>query len=65
MGATHAITKIYQKFKNRIPRELDVTFDFLRICMIQMILHMFMCIHKALVSLDEVIHLKLNLKYLE
>ena len=31
MGAAHAISKIEQKFQNRIPRELDKNFDSPRI----------------------------------
>ena len=31
ISATHAVSKIYQKFQNRIPRELDENFDIPRI----------------------------------
>ena len=33
MGATHAISKLKQKFQNRIPRELDQNFYIPRITM--------------------------------
>ena len=37
MGTTHAISKIEQKFQNRIPRELDKNFNIPRISLINWI----------------------------